>query len=86
MRYALTTAWVLDAPAERIWDALSAPEQWPRWWRYVESVRLLRAGAADGVGALRRYTWSSRLPYRVSFDMETTALARPSWIEGVARG
>lgn len=85
-RYALTTHWLLDAPAERIFDALIEPQAWPRWWRYVESAVLLRAGDADGIGALRRYTWSSRLPYRLSFDMETTAIARPASIEGVARG
>jgi uncharacterized protein YndB with AHSA1/START domain len=84
--YALTTEWVLDAPIEVIYAALSAPETWPRWWRYVEAVALVRKGDAEGIGAVHRYTWSSRLPYRLSFDMETTALARPSRIEGVARG
>jgi uncharacterized protein YndB with AHSA1/START domain len=86
MRYALTTQWILDAPIERIWDALTAPEDWPRWWRYLESVVPAKTGDADGIGAVRRYTWSSRLPYRLSFDMETTALARPTFIEGTARG
>lgn len=85
-RYTLTTQWLLDAPTEPIWDALMAPERWPQWWHYVESVVRLRAGDAAGIGAVRRYTWSSRLPYRLSFDMETTALARPTSITGVARG
>ena len=86
MHYALTTEWVLDAPAEAIYATLTTPETWPRWWRYVEDVTLVRKGDAEGIGAVHRYTWSSRLPYRVSFDMETTALARPSCIEAVARG
>jgi hypothetical protein len=85
-RYALRTLWVLDAPVEQIWDALVVPEEWPRWWRYVERVELLAAGDASGMGALRRYTWSSRLPYRLTFDMRTTALTRPACIEGRARG
>jgi len=46
----------------------------------------VRKGDAEGIGAVHRYTWSSRLPYCLSFDMETTALTRPSRIEGVARG
>jgi uncharacterized protein YndB with AHSA1/START domain len=85
-RYALQTQWLLDAPIERIWDALLAAEEWPRWWRYVESVELLSPGDAGGIGALRRYTWSSRLPYRLTFDMRTTALSRPRFLEGSARG
>jgi uncharacterized protein YndB with AHSA1/START domain len=84
--YALTTRWLLDAPIERVWDALTAPEQWPRWWRYVEAVDLLAPGDEHGVGAVRRYVWSSRLPYRLAFEMTTTALERPSLIEGRARG
>src|SRR5689334_10514971 len=75
--YALTTHWLLVAPIERVWDALTAPEHWPRWWRYVETVDLLAAGDAEGIGAVRRYVWSSRLPYRLAFDMTTTALERP---------
>ena len=86
MDYALTTEWVLDAPIEAIYAALEAPATWPRWWCYVEAVALVRKGDAEGIGAVHRYTWSSRLPYRLSFDMETIALARPSRIEGVARG
>jgi uncharacterized protein YndB with AHSA1/START domain len=84
--YSLMAEWHLDAPIERIWEALVNPEQWPRWWRYVEAVVELEKGDAQEIGALRRYTWSSRLPYRLSFDMRTTALARPSLIEGVATG
>ena len=45
-----------------------------------------RSGDADGIGAVRRYTWTSRLPYRLTFDMETIALMRPSVIEAAARG
>ena len=82
----MVTQWHLEAPIERIWEALVAPEEWPRWWRYVEAVVELEKGDAQGIGALRRYTWSSRLPYRLSFEMRTTALARPTSIEGVATG
>ena len=86
MDYALTTEWVLDAPIEAIYAALEAPETWPRWWRYVEAVALVRKGDAAGIGAVHRYMWASRLPYRLSFDMETTALARPHRIQAVALG
>ena len=58
----------------------------PQWWRYVEKVEELEKGGADGIGALRRFTWTSRLPYRLAFNMRTTALARPRRMEGLAEG
>ncbi len=85
-RYALVTDWHLDAPIDEVWEKLVAPEDWPRWWRFVQQVVMLEPGDAQGVGALRRYTWSSRLPYRLTFEMRTTALMRPRFIEGVAVG
>ena len=85
-QYSLVTSWHLEAPIERTWQALIAPEEWPSWWRYVEEVVELERGDAQGIGAVRRYTWSSRLPYRLSLEMRTTAIARPTFIEGVATG
>lgn len=84
--YALTTRWLLAAPVVRIWPVLTSPETWSAWWKYVVAIEPLEPGDAEGVGALRRYTWSSRLPYRLTFDMRTTAIAKPLWIEGVAQG
>ena len=85
-QYSLVTWWHLEAPIERTWQALVAPEEWPSWWRYVEEVVELEKGNAQGIGAVRRYTWSSRLPYRLSLKMRTTAIARHTFIEGVATG
>lgn len=84
--FALVTHWHLDAPIERVWEALSTPEAWPTWWRYVRAVVLIEAGDAEGVGALRRFTWSSRLPYALTFAMRTTVVQRPLRMEGIASG
>lgn len=85
-QFSLITHWHLEAPIERVWDALIDPEEWPQWWRYVHAVVELEKGDAQSIGTLRRYTWSSRLPYRLSFEMRTTAIERPTFIEGVAAG
>lgn len=85
-RFALTTHWHLDASIDRVWDALVASPEWPSWWRYVLSVEEMEPGDADGLGALRRYTWSSRLPYRLSFLMRVSAIRRPAFLEGTAEG
>ena len=84
--YALATEWLIAAPVDRVFDALAQPQRWPQWWRYVKSVESIAAGDANGIGAVWRYTWSSRLPYRLAFDMTTTAAQRPERIEGIASG
>src|ERR1700687_3063057 len=82
--FSLVTHWHLDAHIDRVWEAIVAVEDWPRWWRYVHRVEELTKGDVDGRGALRRYTWSSKLPYRLSFAMCLTRVERPSSLEGVA--
>lgn len=85
-RFVLVTEWVLATSVERVFDALVDPASWPRWWRYVERVALLVPGDAQGVGAVRRYTWSSRLPYRLTIDMTTTLVVPYAKLEGLASG
>lgn len=85
-RYALVTEWQLEAPIERVWEALYDVASWPAWWPYVLAVKELESGDARGVGAVRRYTWSSRLPYRLSFNMRSTVVERPQVLEGEAVG
>ncbi|HXX83394.1 MAG TPA: hypothetical protein VEN29_05375 [Casimicrobiaceae bacterium] len=84
--FSLTTYWHLESAIDRVWEALVASREWPRWWRYVNSVEEIEPGGADGLGALRRYTWSSRLPYRLSFLMRVSAVRRPTFLEGTAEG
>ncbi len=84
--YSFLTTWILDAPREPIWDAIWASERWPEWWRGVERVVEIEPGDADGVGKLARYTWRSRLPYDLTFDMRTTHVRAPHLLEGEASG
>ena len=85
-RYALVTQWHLAAPIERVWDAIHAVEDWPRWWRYVKAVVELQKGDENGVGAVRRFTWASRLPYSLSFEMRASQVKWPTFMEGIATG
>jgi hypothetical protein len=84
--YQFVTVWRVQAPLPSVWDEIYHPEHWPTWWKGVESVVELRQGDERGVGSLRRFTWKSKLPYRLSFEMETTRVEPLSLIEGVARG
>jgi len=85
--YAFVTRWHVAAPVDAVYDVLVKPEGWPAWWPGVEKVEsLVRSEREDGVGGVRRFTWKSRLPYRLAFDMRTTAVERPGRIAGRAEG
>ena len=82
----LTTEWRLEAPTDQVWALLTAVEAWPGWWKAVKRVELVQAGDADGIGAVRRMTWRTALPYALSFDMCTTRVEPNILIEGQASG
>jgi hypothetical protein len=82
----LVTDWAFAAPRKAVWIELTKPEDWPAWWRAVQRVDVLEAGDAEGVGALRRMTWRTALPYSIRFDMRTVRVEPMTLIEGHAAG
>jgi uncharacterized protein YndB with AHSA1/START domain len=85
--YRFLTTWLIEAPRERVWDVLADSPRWPEWWRGVVAVDVLRPGEGeDRIGELARYTWRSRLPYELAFDMEVVRVQRPVFMEGHASG
>lgn len=85
-RFSLVTRWHLDAPIDRVWDAIFHAEDWPRWWRYVERVEDIEPGAPGGIGAVRRFTWKTALLYTLTFDLRATLIEPPYAIKGTATG
>src|SRR5437763_4783545 len=84
--YEFVTIWRVKAPIEKVWDAIYHSTDWPTWWRGVENVLETRKADDNGVGSIHRYTWKSKLPYRLSFDMQTIRIEPPRLLEGVAVG
>ena len=84
--YSFVTRWRFRAPLEPVWDSIYHSEEWPAWWRGVESVERVEEGDDRGVGALQLYTWRSKLPYRLAFYMRLTRVEPMSLIEGEAAG
>lgn len=85
--YAFLTTWLLEAPRERVWEAIYDQASWPGWWRGVEEASEIRSGNGDdGVGTVARMVWKSLLPYRVEFEVTTTRVERPHLLEGKAVG
>jgi hypothetical protein len=82
----LVTEWDVSAPLERVWAEIVRPDDWPQWWRAVKRVELAAPGDESGIGAVRRFTWATALPYEVTFDMTATRVEPMSVLEGEARG
>jgi len=85
-RFELMSEWRFDTPVERLWAELTTPEAWPQWWRAVKRVDSIAQGNRDGVGAVRRFTWGTALPYTLSFNMTAMRIEPMRLIEGQARG
>jgi hypothetical protein len=83
----IPTRWRIKATAEQVYDVLSKPREFPRWWPEVYlAVSEVRPGAASGVGrvvALRTKGW---LPYELHWQAEMTAADRPRRMSILARG
>jgi uncharacterized protein YndB with AHSA1/START domain len=84
--YNFVTIWRVNAPIESVWNEIYHSKEWPAWWKGVESVSEIRNGDENGVGSVHRYTWKSKLPYRLSFDMQTVRIEPPLLLEGIAVG
>jgi uncharacterized protein YndB with AHSA1/START domain len=84
--YEFVTIWRVDAPPDRVYETIRESDKWPEWWPGVEKVEDVQPGDGAGVGNLRRYTWKSKLPYRLVFEMRTTRVEPPRLLEGVAVG
>ena len=84
--YRFVSVWNLEAPLEAVWQAIYQAEQWPQWWRGVESVVQVKPGDANGVGSLYSCVWKSELPYRLKFNMGRTSVEPMSLITGPAQG
>jgi uncharacterized protein YndB with AHSA1/START domain len=84
--YRFLTTWLLDCPREKVFEAVHDQERWPEWWRGMEEAVELRPGNGDGVGALTRQRWRSRLPYQIEFQVEIEQVERPHLMVGRAVG
>lgn len=85
-RYQLVSHWLLDAPVETVWRAITDVPVWPRWWRYVIGVEELERGDATGLGAAHRVTLGTTVPYELSFTMRRSAVTPLQRIDSFFEG
>jgi hypothetical protein len=84
--YEFMTIWRFNAPLASVWEMIYHSDLWPTWWRGVEDVVLIKEGDENQTGSIYRYTWKSKLPYRLTFDMKLTRIEPMALIEGTAFG
>ena len=84
--YSFVTRWQVEAPIDRVWDALFDADAYPRWWSSVLSATELEKGGPDGLGKVGRFVWKAPLGYRLRFDLRLTTVDRPTRFGGPATG
>lgn len=82
----LVSHWRLQAPRDQVWSALTRPDQWPQWWPQVRRVQTLKPGDANGVGSVRRFDWSTRLPYGITVDIDVLEVLPMEQLRGRSQG
>ncbi len=80
--YSLESRWRIAADRAAVWAAVSDAAAWSAWWPALLQARELEAGDADGRGAYWRFTWRSRLLYRLRFGVKITRLDHLERMEG----
>jgi hypothetical protein len=85
-KYEFVTIWRFQSPLEPVWEMIYHSERWPQWWKGVERVVRVKEGDENDIGSIYRYTWKSKLPYRLTFEMQLTNVEPMKIIEGTALG
>ena len=84
--YRFETTWRLPAGRSEAWALLSDGEGWPTWWPSVRRVEVLTEGAPGGVDRRLRYSFSTRLPYTLTFEARMVEVVKPSRLVAAAEG
>jgi uncharacterized protein YndB with AHSA1/START domain len=84
--YRLISTWRLDAPLQRVFDAITDSLQWPQWWPGADGVEQMANGDSDGIGCQRHYVWKGRLPYRLGFVACVTRVEPLRLLEATVSG
>ncbi|MFN2385114.1 MAG: SRPBCC family protein [Thermoanaerobaculia bacterium] len=80
--YHFVTRWRIFGTATEIFDVLSRPEDYPRWWPSVYlAASELETGNGDGVGRQIALLTKGWLPYTLSWELQVTASRPPRVFE-----
>jgi hypothetical protein len=83
----IPTTWRVQGTAAQVYEILSKPREFPRWWPEVYlAVREVRSGDAGGLGRVVALSTKGWLPYRLEWEAEMIAASKPNRMSIRARG
>jgi uncharacterized protein YndB with AHSA1/START domain len=77
--YVFVDEWEVDAPQERVFDALADARTYPDWWTPI--YREVDSDGPPEVGRRSRQKFKATLPYTLSTVSEIVRLDRPNQFE-----
>jgi uncharacterized protein YndB with AHSA1/START domain len=77
--YVFLDEWDVDAPQERVFDALADARTYPEWWTPI--YRQVESDGPPAVGRESRQKFKANLPYTLSTVSTITRLERPDEFE-----
>ncbi len=84
--YSFITLWHFRQPIQRVWQAINAAEDYPRWWSNILYYECLTPENPRGVGAKGRRAVRGLLPYSLVYTTTITKAEAPYHLEYVAEG
>jgi uncharacterized protein YndB with AHSA1/START domain len=77
--YVFVDEWDVDAPRERVFDALVDARTYPEWWTPI--YREVESDGPPAVGVSSRQRFKANLPYTLTTVSTITAMDRPESFE-----
>jgi uncharacterized protein YndB with AHSA1/START domain len=84
--YNFITVWRFHEPCERVWEAINAAEDYPKWWPDILFYECLTPENPRGVGARGRRAVRGFLPYSLVYTTTITKSEAPRELEYTADG
>lgn len=84
--YDFTTIWLIEAPIEKVWEAIRDYKNLPTWWKAVDRVVKIEPGDENGLGSVWKMTWKTPLTYTLTFTSRIITVESPNLLELTAKG
>jgi hypothetical protein len=75
--YSFVTIWQFHEPIDRVWAAIEAAEDYPRWWPDILYYKCLTPDNPRGVGAQGQRAVHGFLPYSLQYTTRITKCQAP---------
>ena len=86
--YVFVDEWEVEAPQERVFDALADARTYPEWWTPI--YKEVESDGAPEVGRMSKQRFKAKLPYTLSTESKIVRMDRPHEfaveVEGDLRG